>query len=123
MARRGMNFAMTVLAALALAFPAAAKHDTNDSKSTVKASMELPNSAVLAGTELKAGDYSVTADDSKVTVSRNGKVVATAPIQWKEAPSKAKYSSIVTDGNQIKEIHFNGKTRYAEISGGMSAGK
>ena len=123
MSRRGMNFAMTVLAALALALPVAAKHDTKDSKTTVKASMVLPTTAVLAGTELKAGDYAVAADDSKVTLSRDGKVVATAAVQWKDEHSKAKYSTIVTDGNQIREIHFNGKTRYAEISGVMAAGK
>ena len=123
MSRRGMNFAMTVLAALALALPVAAKHDANDSKSTVKASMDLPNPAILAGTEIKAGSYTVAADDSKVTLSRDGKVVATAAVQWKDAPSKAKYSAIVTEGNQIREIHFNGKTRYAEISGEMASGK
>jgi hypothetical protein len=119
-----MNFVMTVLAALALALPVAAKHDTNDSKSTVKASMDLPAAATLAGAELKPGSYTVAADDSKVTLSRNGKVVATAAVQWKDAPSKAQYSSIVTEGSQIKEIHFNGKTKYAEISGGaMASGK
>jgi hypothetical protein len=123
MSRPAMSFAMTVLAALALALPVAAKHDTNDSKSTVKASMDLPTAAVLSGAELKPGSYTVSADESKVTLSRDGKIVATAPVQWKDAPSKAKYSTIVTDGNQIREIHFNGKTRYAEISGGMSAGK
>jgi hypothetical protein len=118
-----MNFVMTILAALALALPVAAKHDANDSKSTVKASMSLPNPATLAGTQLKAGDYAVAADDSKVTLSLHGKVVATASVQWKDERGKAQYSTIVTDGNQIREIHFNGKTKYAEISGGMAAGK
>lgn len=123
MSRRGMNFVMTVLAALALALPVAAKHDTNDSKSTVKASMDLPTAAILAGAELKPGSYTVSADESKVTLSRDGKVVATAAVQWKDAPNKARYSAIVTDGSQIREIHFNGKTKYAEISGGMASGK
>jgi len=123
MSRRGTNFVMTVLAALALALPAAGKHDTNDSKSTVKASMDLPTAAILAGAELKPGSYAVSADDSKVILSRDGKVVATAVVQWKDERGKAKYSTIVTDGNQIREIHFNGKTKYAEISGGMASGK
>ena len=123
MSRRGMNFVMTVLAALALALPVAAKHDTNDSKSTVKASMDLPTTAVLSGAELKPGSYTVSADDSKVTLSRDGKVVATAAVQWKDAANKARYSTIVTDGSQIKEIHFNGKTKYAEISAGTASGK
>ena len=123
MSRRGMNFVMTVLAALALALPVAAKHDTNDSKSTVKASMDLPTAAVLSGAELKPGSYTVSADDSKVTLSRDGKVVATAAVQWKDAPNKARYSTIVTDGSQIKEIHFNGKAKYAEISAGTASGK
>jgi hypothetical protein len=114
---------MTVLAALALALPVAAKHDTNDSKSTVKASMDLPTAAILAGAELKPGSYAVSADDSKVILSRDGKVVATAAVQWKDEHGKARYSTIVTDGSQIREIHFNGKTKYAEISGGMASGK
>jgi hypothetical protein len=119
MARLTNNFAVTLLAALALVIPASARENgAKNSKSTVNATMNLVNPATIAGRQLKPGTYDVKADDSKVTLSRNGKVVAQAPVQWKGEMSKSKYSSIVTDGdaNQVKEIHFNGKTRYVELS-------
>jgi hypothetical protein len=123
MSRRGMNIVFSALAALALALPVAARHDANDNKSAVKASMDLVTPATLGGTQVKPGSYSVSADDSKVSLFRDGKLVAEAPIQWKDAPAKARYSAVVTDGDQIKEIHFNGKAKYVEISGGSLAGK
>jgi hypothetical protein len=101
MARLTNNFAVTLLAALALVIPASARENgAKNSKSTVNATMNLVNPATIAGRQL------------------NGKVVAQAPVQWKGEMSKSKYSSIVTDGdaNQVKEIHFNGKTRYVELS-------
>ena len=38
--------------------------------------------------ELKPGTYRVTADDSKVTLTLDGKVVAEAPVQWKDETNK-----------------------------------
>jgi hypothetical protein len=37
-------------------------------------------------------------------------------VRWKDETSKAKYSNIVTVGDQVKEIHFDGKMRYVEIA-------
>ena len=117
MSRRAINLVLTVLVALALALPLAARVDkTKDAKSAASASMDLLNSATLSGHELKPASYTIKVDETKVTFSRNGKVVAEAPVQWKEASTKAQYSSIVTDGNQIREIRFGGKTRYVEIT-------
>jgi len=117
MSRRGINVVFSVLAALALALPLAARVDkSKDAKSAASASMDLLNPARLSGTDLKAASYSVKVDETKVTFSLNGKVVAEAPVQWKDSPAKAQYSSIVIDGNQIREIHFGGKTRYVEIT-------
>jgi hypothetical protein len=123
MSRRGINLMLAAFAALVMALPVAARHDANDSKSTVKASMDLLQPTTLGGTQLKPGSYSVTADDSKVTLYRDGKVVAEAPVQWKDGSNKSRYSAIVTEGDQVKEIHFNGKSKYVEISGGAIAGK
>jgi hypothetical protein len=113
------NFAVTLLAALALVIPASARDNgAKNSKSTVNATMDLVNPATIAGKQLKPGTYDVKADDSKVTLSLNGKVVAEAPVQWKDEKSKSKFSAIVTDGegNQVKEVHFNGKSRYVELA-------
>jgi len=108
---------MTVLVALALALPLAARVDkSKDAKSAASASMDLLSPATLAGKQLKAASYAVKVDESKVSFLQNGKVVAEAPVTWKDSSTKAQYSSIVTDGNQIREIHFGGKTRYVEVS-------
>lgn len=116
MSHRGMNVVLTVLVALALAIPVAARHDaTNDTKQ-ISTKMDLLNPATLAGKDLKPGSYAVSVGETKVTLSLNGKVVVEAPVQWKDEHSKSRYSAFVTDGNQIKEIHFSGKTRYVEVA-------
>jgi hypothetical protein len=121
MSRRKMNCVLTVLAALVLVL-SIATHTTpaKDAKSTVtsivKSDVKLLKPATLAGTELKAGDYSVTADDTHAKFSKGGKVVAEVPIQWKDESSKAKFTTVVVDGNQIKEIHFGGKMKYVEVA-------
>lgn len=119
MSRRALHLAFTVLAALALVLPAAARaNNGNKSKNSVSATMDLLNPATLGGKQLKPGTYQVKADDSTVKIIKDGKTVAEAPVQWKDESSKSQYSAIVTDGDgkSIKEVHFNGKTRFAEIS-------
>jgi hypothetical protein len=117
MSHRGMSLMLAVLAALALALPIAARNDdANQPKVMVSMSVDLSNPATLGGTVLKAGSYSVRADSTKVTLLRGGKVVAEAPVQWKDEAGKAEYSTIVTDNNQITEIHFSGKAKYVAIA-------
>ena len=77
---------------------------------------EPAESPTFAGKELKPGDYAVSADETHVQLSMNGKVVAEAPVQWKDETSKAKYSTFVSQGNKITEIHFGGKTRFVTIA-------
>jgi hypothetical protein len=117
MSRRSMNRAMTVFAALVLLVAIAATNaPAKDTKAGVSTTMSLLVPATVAGHELKPGDYAVSADDSHVTISINGKVVAEAPVQWKDETSKARYSAFVSQGNKITEIHFGGKTRFVTIS-------
>ena len=112
-----MSLMFTVLGALALALPIAARSDdTNPTKEIVSKSMNLNNPVTLGGTELKPGGYSVKADSVKVTFSRGGKMIAEAPVQWKDRTDKAAYSAIMTENGQIKEIHFVGKSKYVEIA-------
>jgi hypothetical protein len=87
-----------------------------DTKMGTSTTVTVQNSTWLGGQEVKPGDYTVSATESELTISRNGKVVAQAPVQWKDEASKPRYSTIVTDGNKIKEVHFGGKTKYVEIS-------
>jgi hypothetical protein len=117
MSQRRRSFVITVLTALALALPIAARSDNaNAPKAIVSMSVDLSSPATLGGTELKPGSYSVRADSVKVTLSRGGKAIAEAPVQWKDEAGKAAYSTIVTESKQIKEIHFSGKSKYVEIT-------
>ena len=121
MSRSKMNGVLTILAALTLALSIAA-HATpaKDAKSSVtpivKTDLKLLSPATLGGTGLKAGEYSVTADDAHAKFVRNGKVIAEASVQWKDESAKPQNNSVVIDGNQIKEIHFGGKMKYVEIT-------
>ncbi len=81
----------------------------------IHTSFTLRSSAKLAGTELKAGDYNVTADDTKVTIMSRGKVVAEAKVEWKDGASKAGSTSLLIAGDEIKEIRFGGNTKYAVV--------
>ena len=119
MSHRAMSavVVITLFAALAMALPMAARTDTaNSTKAVVKTSLDLLNTASLGSISLKAGTYTVSADGAKVTYSDRGKTVAEAPIQWKDEKGKARSTSIVTDGGQIREIHFSGKAQYAVVS-------
>ena len=117
MSRRSMNRVMTVFAALVLLVAIAAQTaPAKDTKAGVSTTMSLLNPVNFAGKELKPGDYAVSADETHVQISMNGKVVAEAPVQWKDETSKAKYTTFVSQGNKITEIHFGGKTRFVTIS-------
>lgn len=123
MARSLMNHVVTLLAALVLMVAITAQvTPANDSKTGVKTTMSLVNPTSLAGKQLKAGDYEVSADESQVRISLHGKVVAQAPVQWKDDASKADRSAFVVSDNRIIEIHFGGKTRYVTIAQESPAG-
>jgi hypothetical protein len=114
---RSTNRAMTVFAALVLLVAIAARTaPAKDTKAGVSTTMSLLAPATFAGHELKPGDYAVSADDTHVQISMHGKVVAEAPVQWKDETSRAKYSAFVSENNKITEIHFGGKTRFVTIA-------
>jgi hypothetical protein len=124
MEHRRMNLVVTILAALALAMPIAARADNSKTAKPVsRVAVDLHSAATLAGKDLKPGTYQVSADETKMTISRDGKVVAEVPIEWKDGQSKASYTSVVTDSNQITDVHFGGKTKYISVTGGTVAGK
>jgi hypothetical protein len=116
MARRGWNLILPILVALLVAMPLAARDAAKNGKTTI-ADVDILSTVTLAGKQLKPGTYHITADDSKVTLAMDGKVVAEAPVEWKDETTKPKYSNIVSTDAQVKEIHFNGKMRYVAIGG------
>lgn len=120
MSRGFWNTVVMVLAALALLVPLAPQRSAANEKNVIKDSVSLSNPVTIGGKQLKPGDYAVVADAAKVTFSHNGKIVAEAPIEWKDG-GKSTYSTIVTDSGQLREVHFRGKSRYVEISSGSTS--
>ena len=115
MSRRGVNHVVRILVVVALAMPLAARTFANGSKST-SATMDVLTQVSLNGKQLKPGTYTVTADDTKVTIAQNGKVFAEAPVEWKDETSKPRNSNIVTSNDEVSEIHFGGKMRYVQVT-------
>ncbi|MGA7917560.1 MAG: hypothetical protein WCA00_20165 [Candidatus Acidiferrales bacterium] len=117
MSRHSMNQIFTILAALVLLVSITARTaPAKDTKAGVNTTMTLLSPTTIAGKDLKPGDYAVSADETHVKLSLNGKVVAEAPVQWKDETSKARYSTFVVNDNKITEIHFGGKTRFVTIA-------
>lgn len=111
---------LSILAVLAIAMPLAALNSAAKSKTT-RATMDLLADASVAGTQVKAGTYDVVANESTLKLTHNGKVVAEAPIEWKDEQSKQGSSSIVAQSGRIIEVHFGGKTRYAQVTNGSTS--
>lgn len=90
------------LAALTLVMPVWAR--------TYEEALNLTKTATIGSTQLKAGNYQLTADDTKkeLTVVQNGKVIATVPGQWIKLPKKADHSSIESDGDKVTQVQFKG---------------
>jgi len=84
-------------------------------KSTMKAQISIVNAVTLGGKQLKAGSYWFVADDTKVQVVSDGKVVAEVSVQWQDAKQKADASALVIESGAVKEIRFGGKTRTALV--------
>jgi hypothetical protein len=117
MSREFTKRLLGVMLVLAMAIPAmAGPRVSKTDKATIKSTLTLPSAITVAGKDLKPGVYSVVADDSKVKLSLDGRVVAEAPIQWVDATDKTRQTAVVVDNNnQLKEIRFSGKNRYAVL--------
>jgi hypothetical protein len=114
---RGVKQVMSVVAVLMLCMTMVAGiASAKGTKPVVNTTMSLYNTATVLGHELKAGDYNVQATDTMVTISQNNKVVVEAPITWKNETGKSQFTTFVTDGNKVTELHFSGKTQYAVLA-------
>lgn len=104
---RNLRGAFAVLTLLALAIPALAK--------PVNTRVTLMFAGKLGGTQLKPGDYELIADESKVLFKLHGKVVAEAKAEWKDSDKKTEATSLLLDGDEIREIRFAGKKNYVVV--------
>lgn len=105
--------AMLAVAAILLAL--ARSENTESAQSAVETSLHFFRAVTLSGKELQPGIYSLVANSSKVMLKQSGRVVAEAPVQWKDGDKKEFATHVVLDGNNIKEIRFAGRTRYIVI--------
>ena len=112
--RWGISLGLAV--AIVLFTSAVVRANDAGDNGTISATLDVLTPVTIAGTTLKPGTYTVKAEDTKVTLSRNGKAVAQASVQWKDTPDKSKSTNVLADNGTIKEIHFSGKTRYVEIT-------
>jgi hypothetical protein len=117
MTRSKMVRFSTLVAALVLVLSIGMKTvSAKDSKSDTASVFTIQNPTSLAGQSIAPGDYKVSVTETQLTMSKDGKVVAQVPVQWKDETSKPHYSTIVTEGNKITEFHFGGKTRFVAVS-------
>lgn len=115
---RTKSLQLLVLAlAMALSLPvlASSKHKNSDPKPIAKSNFLLVGNESLGGTQLKAGTYLVTADESKVSFWRDDKLVAEAPVIWKQLTERPERNTLVVDSGKIVEVRFPGKNRSVVI--------
>lgn len=108
-------FALTLLLAVALPVIAAPNNSmVLTGNILAKGTFDLVGSKSLNGTTLPPGEYKVVASDSQVSFLIKGRIVAQAPIQWKDI-ELADTNAVVDQSGSIQEIRFKGKGRSAVI--------
>lgn len=104
-------FAFALLLAVALPVIAAPKNNMMLTGNVLaKGTFMLVQSQSLNGTTLQPGEYQVIASDSQVSFLFKRKIVAQAPIQWKDVVLTDS-NAVVDEGGNIREILFKGKKR------------
>lgn len=102
-------------AVIALAFPVWGR--------TASIPLHSDGTTTIGQTQLKAGDYELKVKDNatQLEVTKDGKVVAEAPITWKQLQQKPANTEVVMDQNRIVEVDFGGKAQAAQVQGQGSA--
>lgn len=103
-------FAVALL--LAVAIPAmASPKGAKMSNTLAKGEFSVAGGEIINGTALAPGEYKVVANDSTVSFFRGNKLIAQAPIQWKDGTQKVEQNAIVTVSGKIQEVRFKGQSR------------
>ena len=108
-------FALTLL--LAVAVPVIAAPNDNmvlTGNIVAKGTFNIVAGKTLNGTTLQAGEYKVIVSGSQVSFLLKGKIVAQAPVQWKDA-ELSDNNAIVDESGSIREIRFRGKRQSAVV--------
>jgi hypothetical protein len=108
------KFFGAVVTTLILTAPAWAGSASSHKDSTT---FDVTRAITIGNTNLQAGHYTFEAneDQSQVNVLTDGKVIATVPCHWVQLQKKAPDSEVLSDGNQVNEIIFGGRTVAADV--------
>ncbi len=117
MLRRFSLKCVALLAVGVMALPmVAAARPSRDSNSRLSTTITINSPVTFAGTPLKPGTYEVVATESTVIVSQDGRKLVESAAEIRDDQHAPHSSNIVLDGNQVKEVHFGGKTKYISLS-------
>lgn len=104
-------FALALLLAVALPVIATPKDGmTLTGNILAKGTFNVADSKSLNGTTLPPGEYKVIVSGSQVSFLLKGKIVAQAPIEWKDT-ERTDNNALVDESGSIREIRFKGKRR------------
>lgn len=94
----------------------------NNSKDSIKTTIDITSTSKVSGTTLRPGQYTVVAEGNQAKFERDGKVVAEVPCTVKTLSTKSPNNQLVMDHGQITEIDLSGKTQAIELPSNSSAG-
>ena len=108
------KFFGAVVATLILTAPAWAGTAPSHKDSTT---FDVAQAITIGNTHLQPGQYTFEANEaqSQLNVLKDGKVVATVPCHWVQLQKKANNSEVLSNGNQVNEIRFGGRTQAAQV--------
>lgn len=108
------KFFGAVMAAVILTAPAWAGSAPSHKDSTT---FDVAQAITIGNTQLQPGHYTFEANEaeSQLNVLKNGKVIATVPCHWVQLDKKASDSEVLSNGNQVSEIRFGGRTQAAHV--------
>ena len=108
------KFFGAVVATLILTAPAWAGSTSSHKDSTA---FDVAQATTIGSTHLQPGHYTFEAneDQSRLNVIKDGKVIATVPCHWVQLKKKANNSEVLSNGNQVNEVRFGGRTQAVQV--------
>ena len=78
----------------------------------------VTTTTTIGTTQLQPGEYElrVETDATQLQVVKEGKVVATVPVQWVQLTNKPAETTVLMDSNKITEVDFGGNIQAVQIS-------
>ena len=106
---------ISAIAVLALASTSWAAHrDTTQ--------WTVNDTSTIGSSTIRPGEYQIRAEEgaNQLDVVKEGTVVATVPCHWIHLDQKSEFTEVMTNSNNVSEIHFAGRTEAIKIDSGMA---